>query len=47
LHVTFADDGDEVYFFSPDGDEWESSLDATDKITSALRKIALSYLAQR
>ena len=42
LHVTFADDIDEVYFVSPDGDEWESTLDAVDKISSAMRTIVLA-----
>ncbi len=42
LHVTFIDDTDEVYFFSPNGDEWESTLDAVDKISGAMRVIALS-----
>lgn len=47
LHVTFDNDNGEVYFCSPDGDEWESSLDATDKISAAMRVIALASSAQR
>jgi hypothetical protein len=42
LHVTFLDNIDEVYFVSPHGDEWESTLDAVDKISSAMRAIALA-----
>ena len=40
LHVTFFDDTDEVYFFSPGGEEWEGTLDATDKLSEAMRTIA-------
>src|SRR6266536_416126 len=45
LHVTFDDDIEEVYFFSPNGEEWESSLDAVDKLSSAMRTIALAASA--
>ena len=34
LHVTFDDETEEVYFVSPDGEEWESTLDAVDKLSS-------------
>jgi hypothetical protein len=47
LHVTFEGDTEEVYFFSPTGEEWESSLDAVDKISSALRTIVLATSARR
>jgi len=41
LHVTFFDDGDEVYFSNPDGDEWEATTDAVDKVSAAIRTIAV------
>jgi hypothetical protein len=47
LHVTFGNDSGEVYFCTPGGDEWESSLDATDKISAAMRVIALASSARR
>jgi hypothetical protein len=47
LHVTFADDGDEVYHLTSAGEEWESALDATDKISSAMRVIALAYVRKQ
>lgn len=47
LHVTFGGDTEEAYFFSPTGEEWESSLDAVDKVSSAMRVIAIAALARR
>ncbi len=47
LHVTFEGDTEEVYFVSPTGEEWESSLDAVDKLSSAMRTIALATSARR
>jgi hypothetical protein len=47
LHITFDKDAEEVYFFSPDGEEWESSLDAIDKVSAAMRTIALAFSARR
>jgi hypothetical protein len=47
LHVTFEGDTEEVYFFSPIGEEWESSLDAVDKVSSAMRAIAIAASARR
>jgi len=46
LHITFEGDTEEVYFFSPDGEEWESTLDAIDKVTSAMRSIAIAAAAR-
>ena len=47
LHVTFDDETEEVYFFSLGGDEWESTLDAIDKLSSAMRTIALAAAPRR
>jgi hypothetical protein len=47
LHITFDEETEEVYFLSPNGDEWESTLDAVDKVSSAMRTIALAASAQR
>jgi hypothetical protein len=47
LHVTFNNDNEEVYFFSRSGEEWESSLEALDKLSSAMRTIALAASARR
>jgi len=47
LHITFERDMEEVYFSSPTGEEWESSLDAVDKLSSAMRIIALAALSRR
>jgi hypothetical protein len=47
LHVTFDDETEEVYFVSPDGEEWESTLDAVDKLSSAMRTIALATSPRR
>ncbi|MGH3218559.1 MAG: hypothetical protein ACRDPY_07480 [Streptosporangiaceae bacterium] len=45
LHVTFEGDTEEAYFFSPTGEEWESSLDAVDKVSSAMRAIVIAASA--
>jgi len=47
LHITFDGDTEEVYFFDPHGEEWESTLDAVDKLSSAMRSIALAAAARR
>jgi hypothetical protein len=39
LHITFFNDTNEVYFFSPGGDEWEGTIDAVDKLSNAMRTI--------
>lgn len=47
LHITFEEGSEEVYFFDPRGEEWESTLDAVDKLSSAMRSIALAAAARR
>jgi hypothetical protein len=42
LYVTFDHDATEVYFASDEGDEWEATLDAADKVQSAMRAIVLA-----
>jgi hypothetical protein len=40
LHVTFFDDTNEVYFFNPEGEEWEATVHAVDKLSEAMLTIA-------
>ncbi|MDX8051879.1 hypothetical protein SK571_21010 [Lentzea sp. BCCO 10_0798] len=40
LHLTFSDDGDEMFWMSSDGQEWEGELKTGSLLDQLIRKVS-------